>query len=104
MNRPIEIPIPPQVKARLEPGARAYRLGECLVFVGVSEDGWHLSISHPSRYPTWDEIKAARYQLTPHNITMAMILPPPNEYVNIHENCFHLWQVEDRRKRLVVTR
>lgn len=102
--RPIEIPIPPHIQAILEPGARAFRLGECLVFVGHSPDGWHLSISHPRRYPTWDEIKAARYLLTPHNVTMAMILPPPEEYVNIHENCFHLWQIEDPRKRLVVAR
>jgi len=98
----VEIAIPPHVRAGLEPGARAFRLGECLVIVGHSSDGWHLSISHARRYPTWDEIKAARYQLTPHNVTMAMLLPPPEEYVNIHENCFHLWQIEDRRGKKVV--
>jgi hypothetical protein len=21
-----------------------------------------------------------------------MILPPPDEYVNVHETCFHLWE------------
>jgi len=97
MREPIEIYIPPHVRASLEPGARAFRLGECLVFVGHSADGWHMSISHPSRYPTWDEIKEARYSLLPKNITVAMLLPPPDEYVNIHENCFHLWEIEDRR-------
>lgn len=76
--------------------------GEMTVFVGIEpnrERGiirqrWHLSIAHPARYPTWDEIKAARYELTPANVTMAMILPPPDEYVNQHPNCFHLHEIE----------
>jgi hypothetical protein len=28
---------------------------------------------------------------------MAMLLPPRDEYVNEHEHCFHLWQIEDKR-------
>jgi hypothetical protein len=62
-----------------------------------ASDLWHLSISEPSRYPTWDEIADARYQLIPDDVTMAMLLPPPDEYVNVHNNCFHLWQIDDRR-------
>lgn len=77
------------------PGARAYRFGECAVLVGVEAGRWHLSISHPYRYPEWNEIKRARYELCPHNITMAMLLPPPAQYINIHENCFHLLEVQD---------
>ncbi|NPV81906.1 MAG: hypothetical protein HPY52_16870 [Firmicutes bacterium] len=100
----LPLPIPPEFKVNLEPGAQAYRYGPCLVIVGKSEDGWHMSISHPDRYPTWDEIRDARYQFMPHDITVAMLLPPPEEYINIHENCFHLWQIEDPRKRLVIAR
>jgi len=55
--------------------------------------GWHLSISHPTRYPTWDDIKAARYDLLPDECTMAMLLPPSGEYINVHPNCFHLHEV-----------
>lgn len=81
---------------------KAYKFSGCSVFVGVEpnkERGivrmrWHISIAHPSRYPTWDEIKAARYELVPHNITMAMILPPPDEYVDLHSNCFHLHEID----------
>jgi hypothetical protein len=86
-----------------KPHLSAWKLGECLIFVGKEpflkdgKSGWHLSISHESRYPTWDEIKEARYRLCPANINMAMFLPPKSEYVNIHENCFHLWQVEEER-------
>lgn len=97
LRKPEEVPIPDSVKRILEPGARAYRLGECLVIVGHSEDGWHLSISHPNRYPTWDEIKEARYLLVPDEVTMAMLLPPKAEYVNVSENCFHLWEIERQR-------
>ena len=63
---------------------------------------WHLSISHqvldeqghgrPGRYPTWDEIKDARYRFTPSDIEMCMILPRPQDFVNVHETCFHLHQ------------
>lgn len=60
--------------------------------LAASDDGfrWHLSISHPDRYPTWDQIKHARYALLEDVEYMVMILPPKSEYVNIHENCFHL--------------
>lgn len=58
---------------------------------------WHLSIAHQHRYPTWDEIADVRYELVPASVTMAMLLPPPEEYVNEHEFCMHLWQIDDRR-------
>lgn len=76
------------------PGCRAWRLGACAVFAGVEMGKWHLSISHRSRYPTWDEIKEARYRFIPDNVTMAMILPPRGEYVNVHPNCFHLHEID----------
>ena len=58
---------------------------------------WHMSISHPRRYPTWDEIADVRYELVPKEVTMAMMLPPPGEYLNLHEFTFHCWQIDDRR-------
>jgi hypothetical protein len=83
-------------------GAKAYRLGECSVLAsrddakerGIVVRRWHLSISHPIRYPQWDEIREARYRLVPDNVTMAMLLPPKAEYVNVDENCFHLYEIE----------
>lgn len=58
---------------------------------------WHLSIAHRHRYPGWDEIADVRYALVPEDVTMALLLPPPGEYVNRHEFCFHLWEIEDPR-------
>lgn len=75
------------------PNATWYTWGDVNVFVEHHSDGWHLSISTPYRNPFWEEIKAARYDLLPHDITMAMIFPPTNEYVNIHNYCFHLYQI-----------
>jgi hypothetical protein len=58
---------------------------------------FHLSIAHTDRYPTWDEIADARYELIPDDVTMALLLPPKGEYVDAHNHCFHLWQIDDRR-------
>lgn len=66
------------------------------ILVGIEQGFWHLSISHPDRYPTWDEIKEARYEFLPHSLHIAMILPPPSEYVNLHDNCFHLHELGPR--------
>lgn len=80
--------------------------GECRVLVSRENHGssiigapggklrYHLSISCANRYPTWEEIKDARYCLLPLGLTFAQILPPPNEYTNIHPNCFHLWEID----------
>lgn len=55
---------------------------------------WHISISCADRYPTWDELKAARYGLVPHDVWMAMWLPPPDAYVDTHPFCFHWHEAE----------
>ena len=75
--------------------------GHLTVIFGREPHGWHLSISHrtsqtrprPGRYPTWDEIADARYRFVPNEVTMAMLLPPREEYVNLHETTFHLHEV-----------
>jgi hypothetical protein len=82
-------------------GVRAYRTASgCVVLVGLEPAGWHLSISHPSRYPTWDEIADARYELVPDGAHMAMLLPPRAEYVALHPTTMHLHEIgssEDHR-------
>jgi hypothetical protein len=79
--------------------AIAYQKGPCRVLISHEPRGgkmrWHLSISVADRYPGWEEIKDARYHLLPLELTFAQILPPPGEYVNIHRNCFHLWEIDD---------
>lgn len=77
------------------------QVGDGLLLACVSDEpviGWHLSISfrdrrgRQSRYPTWDEIAHARYELLPHELDFVMHLPPPAEFVSIHATTFHLHQ------------
>lgn len=111
MGKWFSIPSPPMMPR----GTRAYQRevsdGHLTVFVcGAMErealGGWHLSISHrrsvvdpftgrpvPGRIPTWEEIRDARYDLVPDDVTMAMLLPPSSEYVNVHVTTMHLHEV-----------
>lgn len=80
-----------------------FRMGECRMILGrepLSVEGelrWHLSISHPDRHPTWDEIKTARYRLCGPHLCMAMILPPVEQYVNVpqQDHVFHLHEIHE---------
>ena len=63
------------------------------LFLSVDDNVLHMSISHPTRYPTWDEISRTRYKFFSDDINFVMYLPKKSEYVNVHENCFHLYQL-----------
>ena len=63
----------------------AWRKGDLTAIVSLDGGKWHLSIAHPTRYPTWDEIKEVRYRFLPDELYMAIILPPKREYVNVHQ-------------------
>lgn len=91
----IEFQVPQRLGRGMEPGTKGFMLGKCSIFLSNSVYGWHISIAHPSRYPTWDEIATARYQLIPNDVTMVMVLPPREEFINIHRNCFQLHQLAD---------
>ncbi len=76
------------------------KFGHLTVIVGKEDGWWHLSISHrrnrdlkPGRYPTWDEIKEARYRFCPDDKVMGQLLPPKAEWVNVHDTTFHLWEI-----------
>lgn len=79
-----------------------WRVDECtvrLAHVRIGKDSsrrWHLAIWHPDRYPTWDEIKVARFEIpTVARVKLMVQLLPLAEttgWVNKHEYCFHLWE------------
>jgi len=52
----------------------------------------HVSVSKPDQYPTWDELIDIRNQLFPADVDCMMVMPKAADYVNVHENCFHIWQ------------
>lgn len=74
---------------------QTFKLGSCNVIVTIDDGRHHLSISHKHRYPRWEEIKEARYTYLPPEIYVVMVLPPKGNYVNLHPNCFHLWETKD---------
>ena len=63
------------------------------LFIFVDDNVLHMSMSHPTRYPTWDEMFRTRYKFFSDQIDFVMYLPRESEYVNVHENCFHLYQL-----------
>lgn len=83
-----------EAKLLFGPEVKHYRIGECNAYYTVDAGKHHISISHTKRLPTWDEVKASR-GLVPDDVTMAMLLPPGEDYINIHNFCFHLWEIRD---------
>ena len=81
-------------EARVADGSLRVLVGQEPFMAGGAR-GWHLSISHPSRLPTWDEIHDARYKFCPDQTRMAIILPPKAEYVNLHPTTMHLYEVQE---------
>lgn len=87
-------------------GVRFFKMGECTIIIArepAGEQGeklWHLTISCRDRHPTWDEIKTARYRLLPLDRCFGMLLPPPEQYVNVpqQDHVFHLWEIQDPRQ------
>lgn len=54
----------------------------------------HVSIAHEHRYPTWNEILEIK-DIFFGDVDVMMIIPKKEDYVNIHKNCFHLWQTPE---------
>jgi hypothetical protein len=88
-----ELEIPHSLRLLLEPGSRAFTMGPCRIIVSQQKAGWHLSVSRPDRLPTWEEVRDARYALIPDEATMALLLPPRSEYVNVHEYCLQMYEI-----------
>jgi hypothetical protein len=68
-------------------------MGACRIIVSQQRAGWHLSISREDRLPSWEEVRDARYALVPDAATMALLLPPRSEYVNVHAFCLQLYEI-----------
>lgn len=98
------VPLAPMLIGEVEAATYGRRVhdGWLHVICGPEPDGFHLSISHQPqgqrsrpRYPTWDEIAEARYRFCPAEVTMAMLLPPLDDYVALHDTAFHLHELPD---------
>jgi len=80
---------------RLGVQAKMHQIGECTALVAKEDGRVHISISHASRLPTYEELKEARYTLAPAVPYMAQIFPPKAEFVNVHQYTLHLWELPE---------
>lgn len=73
-----------------------YKFKGKMVFVNIEQGAWHLSASanHTLGYY---ELKEIRYNFLPNRISAAQIFPPREEFINVHENCFHLYEIQPDR-------
>lgn len=64
-------------------------------------DAWgellHVSTSYRdvNHRPTWEDLQAIKDAFFG-DVDACMILPKREDYVNIRDNCFHLWQIPQR--------
>ena len=67
------------------------------ILITIDEGLWHVSINchHIIGYY---ELKEVRYLFVPDHRHMAQIFPPRKDFVNISENCFHLYELNPEYK------
>ena len=77
-------------------GALAYTYtGGCKVIKNKERGFWHITIKHPSRNPTIEEICEITYALLPENARAMMLIPPKNVYIkNVYE--FRIWEMPNK--------
>lgn len=62
------------------------------LIIAIEEGKWHLSVS--AKFPLgYQQLKDIRYRFLPNDIQIAQIFPPREEFVNLHECCWHLWEI-----------
>ena len=67
--------------------------GKNLNFIFSYQMGWeHLSVSMPSRTPTWDMMCRMKDIFWNDDETCVEYHPAKNQYVNNHPHCLHIWR------------
>ncbi len=69
-----------------------------LVSAEVHEDDrrWaHASLSKKGQLPTWQDLKVVKNLFFGPDKLVMQVLPPQDEYVNLHETTLHLWHCID---------
>lgn len=62
---------------------------------GLSWD--HVSISLANRIPNWREMCFIKDMFFDPEDCVVQYHPPKNNYVNIHNNCLHLWKPQNEK-------
>ncbi len=77
----------------------AFRFGDLLIISSGTPElngpGWpweHVSVSHPYRCPTWDEMDLIKNKFWSGSETVVQFHPRLDNKVNLHPRCLHLWK------------
>jgi len=66
------------------------------VLAAPSDSEWqHVSVSIPSRIPTWNEMNMVKDLFWDEEDTVVQFHPKKSEYVNNCKTCLHLWMYRD---------
>lgn len=90
----MEVALPEAFRAQ-PPKARGFRMGELqIIFESLKLPGGvsngHLSVSHPTRYPTFDELLEARKAPGGKVPSLWVWLPKPAEQERMHPYTLHI--------------
>lgn len=69
------------------------RNGAPLLIIASVGMGWdHVSVSLPSRCPTWEEMERVKRLFFRDDETAMQLHVPPSDHKNHHPYCLHLWR------------
>lgn len=67
--------------------------GVRLLVLFSNGEGWeHVSVSHPARCPTWEEMCVVKDRFFDPEDCVVQYHPPRSKYVSLHPYCLHLWR------------
>ena len=66
-----------------------------IISSGIGDEWEHVSVSHFSRIPSWDLMCIIKDLFWSEEETVIQFHPKKSEYVNVCENCLHLWKHRD---------
>ena len=72
--------------------------GRTLLCIASNGDGWdHVSVSVSNRCPNWAEMEHVKRAFFKDDETAMQLHVPPDDHVNLHPHCLHLWRPNDSR-------
>lgn len=71
--------------------------GPRLAVIASDGEGWeHVSVSHHTRCPRWEEMCAVKALFWGPEDWVMQYHPAESQYVNCHPRCLHLWRPTDQ--------
>lgn len=72
-----------------------------LQVIASDGDGWdHVSVSLQTRIPSWKQMCFVKDLFFEEEEIAIQLHPPKSKYINVHNNCLHLWRKQGVRIEL----